>query len=189
MYLLVAVRRSVCYLIPFFTFHLVVADPHFSVVKHHSTKLQQKLYSSIWIIAAIITLVVSDFFRVILFSEEVNRWVCFMMVLLRWYFFGNICRVELLVSVVAMGAVVIIAFYYCVYLPCVRKVISSNIPRALIAVVCLGILCSVITFNLALWPVYGFLTPSMLLLFSFALVMLFNFVPSCKKNQGWLNRY
>lgn len=125
-----------------------------------SDKISTKLHAFFWVLAGVMVAYQTDFVRVLMESDRVNR---------VWF---NIAVTCFSINVVIMG-------YLAVWLPYVKRIkVSWNLysPRAIPTATAVGLICAV-ALNISLWNVWGFLTP--LILFAVFVGCLFSlhFVP------------
>eukprot|EP00611_Tribonema_gayanum_P015252 TRINITY_DN27083_c0_g1_i1.p1 TRINITY_DN27083_c0_g1~~TRINITY_DN27083_c0_g1_i1.p1 ORF type:complete len:160 (-),score=43.35 TRINITY_DN27083_c0_g1_i1:82-561(-) len=123
-------------------------------------RISNKLHAAFWTIVAGVVVYYTDFVRVLLQDDRVKR---------PWFNLATACFA---VNCVIMG-------YLTLWLPLVQRVSTPwNIycPRAIPAATAVGVICGV-SLNLALWSVWGFLTPLILLVVFMGCLFFLHFVP------------
>ncbi|CAN0154040.1 unnamed protein product [Discosporangium mesarthrocarpum] len=132
--------------------------------KRHRSQLAErisnKLHAAFWVVAGGAVAYHTDFVRVLVEDERVDR---------LWFNVGVVC----------FSINVVIMLYLTIWLPHIMGIkISWNVhsPRAIPTATVLGLICA-LTLNISLWGVWGFLTP--LILFAVFISCLFSlhFVP------------
>ncbi|CAM9211362.1 unnamed protein product [Choristocarpus tenellus] len=123
-------------------------------------RISNKLHAAFWVILGVFVVYQTDFVKVILEDERINR---------LWFNVGVLC----------FGVNIVIMAYLTIWLPHVKGVkVSWNVysPRAIPTTTVLGLICA-LTLNVSLWGVWGFLTP--LILFAVFISCLFSlhFIP------------
>ena len=134
--------------------------------KQLAENVSHKLQALLWIVLCSLIIYYTDFLKILVEDERVNR------------FWLNL-------SLVCFGICSAIAIYLIFVLPCFTpKVLGKDVdwnisaPRAIPAAAGSGVvLC--ISIHIALWPVYGLLTPVILGINFIAFIMTSHFIPTC----------
>ncbi|CAM9671259.1 unnamed protein product [Chrysoparadoxa australica] len=123
-------------------------------------RVSTKMHALIWVVIGGAVMYRTDFFNVLLHDDRVDRY---------WF---NIATATFTINCVIM-------FYLSVWLPGVQRVKvpwSIYCPRMIPAATVIGIICGV-TLTLALWSVWGFLTPLVLASVFLGFLFCLHFVP------------
>jgi hypothetical protein len=126
-----------------------------------SSVVASMMHSVFWVGLAYFTAVESDFWRVVHEDSRVHTGY-------------------LWVGLACIALEVVVLLYLMLWIPCVEKVAydvdyNTYCPRAIYTALFGGFL-GWLAFTLAVWGVYGYMTPLMISVFSFALILLPNFL-------------
>lgn len=123
-------------------------------------KISHKLHALCWVVAGAVTYVASDIGTVLLSSPAVDR-------------------IFLALGGVAAGVVLSVYFYLAIYLTYIVRIRldwSIYAPGMIPLATASGLLAA-LSFAVALWPVYGMLTPAVLALLFMGGIMTTHFIP------------
>lgn len=119
-----------------------------------------KIHAMWWITLAIILILKTRIFLVTFYDERVNRWM-------------------LNISTILFVANFMIFLYLTFWLPIIQKITlpwEIYCPNLIPISTFLGVICF-ITINISLWPIYGLLTPLILVIILFGLLFSTHFIP------------
>jgi hypothetical protein len=127
-------------------------------------RIQTKVHALFWVCAAIGIVYYTDFIKIILTDERVRR-------------------TPLNFAVVAMVIVMSVLLYLCVYLPVVLKISDYRMweihcPNMIPILTAAGAVC-IVSLIVAMWPVWGMLSPVLVFFLMMGFMFLAHFMPSC----------
>lgn len=127
-------------------------------------RIQTKIHALIWVSLAVATVYYTDFIKVILTDKRINR-------------------MPLNLSIVSMVIVVAILVYLCVYLPIFEKIRDYRMwdihcPNMIPMLTGAGASC-IVSLVVAMWPVWGLLSPLLVFFLMMGFMFLAHFIPSC----------
>lgn len=127
-------------------------------------RIQTKIHAALWVIVAGAVIYYTDFIKIILTDERINR-------------------VPLNLAVVAMVVIFAILFYLCIYLPIFEKINDYRMwevhcPNMIPMMTGAGAVC-VISLMTAMWPVWGLLSPVLVFFLMMGFMFIAHFIPSC----------
>ena len=127
-------------------------------------RIQTKIHAFIWVFLATVIVYYTDFIKVILTYERVNR-------------------LSLNLSLISIVIIVSILFYLCAYLPIFENIRDYRIweihcPNMIPILTGAGTFC-VVTTVVAMWPVWGLLSPLFVFFLMMGFMFLAHFIPSC----------
>lgn len=123
-------------------------------------RITAKIHALVWVAVSVIIVYYTDLVNVILYSDEINRTMLY-------------------ISVSLITANTIIVFYLTLWLPLVEKVTVAwevHCPSMIPISTALGVL-SVLGLIITFWPLWGLLSPLIILVLVFGLLFSTHFIP------------
>lgn len=127
-------------------------------------RIQTKIHAAIWVSLAVATIYYTDFIKVILTDERVNR-------------------TPLNLAIVSMVTIASILVYLCIYLPIFEKIKDYRMwdvhcPNMIPMLTGAGV-CCIVSLVVAMWPVWGLLSPFLVFFLMMGFMFVAHFIPSC----------